>query len=115
MTRTKHPTGTNIRRITRRDFVVRTAALSGIVSAPWIIPSSVRGAGGNATPSERITVGLIGKGLMGSGHLHRLLAERAVQVLAVCDVDRQFEPGEPAVTSTIRFSRTTSFRVGSRL
>ena len=39
-------------------------------------------------PSERITVGLIGRGLMGSGHLRVLLGRKDVQVLAICDVDR---------------------------
>lgn len=32
-------------------------------------------------------MGLIGHGAMGSGHLHRLVGDREVQVLAVCDVD----------------------------
>jgi hypothetical protein len=33
-------------------------------------------------------VGLIGHGAMGRGHLHRLVGDREVQLLAVCDVDR---------------------------
>ncbi|MHC4750129.1 MAG: Gfo/Idh/MocA family protein [Planctomycetota bacterium] len=77
----------NTCRITRREFLGRTAALSGLVTAPWTIPSSAQGAEGNVAPSERITMGLIGKGLMGSGHLRRLVGDRDVQVLAVCDVD----------------------------
>ncbi len=39
-------------------------------------------------PSERITVGLIGRGLMGAGHLRVLLGRKEAQVVAVCDVDR---------------------------
>ncbi len=74
-------------RITRRQFLGHTAALSGIVAAPWIIPSSALGADGNVTPSNRITVGLIGNGRMGRGHLRRLAGDRDFQVLAVCDVD----------------------------
>ena len=62
-------------------------ALSGTVAVPWIIPSAVWSAEGTAAPSERITVGLIGHGCMGQGHLHRLVGDREVQVLAVCDVD----------------------------
>jgi len=43
---------------------------------------------GTVPPSERITVGLIGTGLMGSGHL-RVIAHRPdAQLLAVCDVDK---------------------------
>jgi len=76
-------------RISRRQFLGRTAALSGIVFTPRIIPSSALGADGSTAPSERVTVGLIGNGLMGGGHLHRLSGDRDFQVLAVCDVDRQ--------------------------
>ena len=88
MARMDNCKGTDTPRITRREFLGRTAALSGIVASPWIIPSSARGADGNVAPSERITVGLIGKGVMGSGHLRRLAGDRDVQVLGVCDVDR---------------------------
>jgi hypothetical protein len=88
MTPPENAKGTGARRFTRREFLGRTAALSGMVAAPWIIPSSALGADGNVAPSNRISAGLIGKGLMGSGHLRRLAGDRDVQVLAVCDVDR---------------------------
>ena len=65
-------------RITRRDFLGCSAA------APWLLPSSVWG----EAPNGKIAVGLIGNGVMGSGHLDRLTGDPAVQVLAVCDVDR---------------------------
>jgi len=76
---------TDTRRATRREFLGRAAAASSIIAAPWILPASARGA---AAPSERITVGLIGHGTMGRGHLRLCLGNRRVQVLAVCDVDR---------------------------
>lgn len=75
-------------RSTRRQFIGRAAALSGAVAAPWIIPSSIWGAQGNAAPSNRIAMGLIGCGCMGSGHLRRLAGDPEIQLLAVCDVDR---------------------------
>jgi hypothetical protein len=62
--------------------------MSGIVAAPWIIPSSAWGADGATPPSERLTMGVIGNGMMGRGHLARLLGDPGTQVLAVCDVDR---------------------------
>jgi hypothetical protein len=65
----------------------RAAALSGAIATPWLIPAGARDAEGNAAPSKRITVGLIGHGRMGRGHLHRLAGDRDVHVLAVCDVD----------------------------
>jgi hypothetical protein len=72
---------------TRRAFLGQAVYASGAIALPWIIPAAARGEEGNAAPSERITVGLIGHGLMGRGHLHRLAGDREVQVLAVCDVD----------------------------
>jgi len=74
-------------RCTRRSFIARTAALSGAVAIPWIVPSSMFGTEGTTAASERITVGLIGYGCMGRGHLFRLAGDREIQVLAVCDVD----------------------------
>jgi len=108
MTRMENSRGTDTRRLTRRQFLGRTAALSGIVAAPWLIPSSARGAGENVAPSERITVGLIGKGLMGGGHLHRLAGDQDVQVLAVCDVDRlRCEDGKRYVEETYAADRSS--------
>ncbi len=69
----------------RRNFL---ATIIASASAPWFIPPSARGADGSPPPSERITVGLIGRGMMGSGHLRALLGRKDAQVLAVCDVDR---------------------------
>lgn len=81
--------------ISRRRFLQRGAtALSAAVVAPTIIPSSALGRGGVKAPSERITMGFIGVGGQGSGHLlggawtyvpGGYSARRDVQVLAVCD------------------------------
>ncbi|MHC4643308.1 MAG: Gfo/Idh/MocA family protein, partial [Planctomycetota bacterium] len=101
MTRMEHCKGTNTRRMTRRQFLGSTVAVSGIVAAPWIIPSSALGGDGNVAPSNRITVALIGHGVMGRGHLRRLAGDRDFQVMAVCDVDRsRREPGKNRVEET---------------
>jgi predicted dehydrogenase len=60
----------------------------GVLAAPWIIPASARGADGFLPPSERVAVGVIGLGAMGRGHVGYCLAEPAIQLVAVCDVDR---------------------------
>ena len=73
--------------LTRRAFLTRTAAAS-LLAAPWIIPASVRGRDGRVAPSERINVGLIGLGAMGSGHLRLLAGHKDAQLVAVCDPDR---------------------------
>ncbi len=56
--------------INRRRFLQRSAtALGAAIAAPMIVPASVLGRGGVKSPSERITMGFIGVGGQGSGHL----------------------------------------------
>src|SRR5678816_4458142 len=79
----------------RRQFLRQSAtAIGAAVIAPTIIPASALGLGGARAPSERITMGFIGVGGQGSGHLlggawtyvpGGYSARRDVQVLAVCD------------------------------
>jgi predicted dehydrogenase len=70
---------------TRREFLKSAALASATLALPTIVPSTVFG--GNA-PGNRITMGLIGMGLMMGGHHQIMLGREGVQVLAVCDVDR---------------------------
>jgi predicted dehydrogenase len=56
----------------------------GLLAAPWLISPRVHA----AAPSDRVTVGFIGIGMMGRGHLRRMLSNPDVQILAVCDVDQ---------------------------
>lgn len=74
--------------MTRRSFLGRTLAAAGVLAAPDFIPASALGAEGTVAPSNRVTVGLIGKGAMGSGHLHRLAYDRGFQLLALCEADQ---------------------------
>ena len=66
-------------RTTRRTFL-KTAVAS--VALPQLLPASVLGA--NA-PSNRITMGCIGVGGMGTNNMMGFLANDDVQMLAVCD------------------------------
>jgi hypothetical protein len=72
--------------ISRRKLIQH--GIAGALAFPWIVPSSVLGGDAKPAPSNRITIGLIGKGAMGGGHLHRLAGDPAFQMLAVCDTDR---------------------------
>ena len=74
-------------RSTRRTFLSQAATAAGTVAAPWLLPASVFGKSGDAAPSERIGVGVIGVGAMGRGHLRHCLNYPEAQVVAVCDVD----------------------------
>src|SRR5438270_8190330 len=58
-------------------------------AAPLFIPSRVLGRGAGPAPSNRVTVGIIGCGNMGTGDLQQYLKDERVQVVAVCDVNRQ--------------------------
>lgn len=86
-------------KITRRQFLRRGAGVLGAALAvPSIIPASALGRDGMIAPSERITMGFIGVGGQGGGHLlggawtyltGGYAARKDVQVLAVCDVIRE--------------------------
>ncbi len=67
--------------ITRRRFLQSSAALA----APAIVPSSVLGRSRTA-PSNRVTIGVIGLGGMGTGNLKNFLVKDLAQVVALCDV-----------------------------
>jgi predicted dehydrogenase len=75
--------------IQRRQF------LGGAIAAPFILESYAHAQERPAQPRQgqgpngRINLGFIGVGMMGRGHLGGFLSNRAVQVVAVCDVHRQ--------------------------
>jgi predicted dehydrogenase len=70
--------------------MLRASALStAALAAPTLIPSSAMGFAGYTAPSNRITFGMIGFGLMMRGHFRTILSRGNTQVLAVCDVDTE--------------------------
>ena len=70
--------------ISRRRFL---AAAGVAITAPTIIPASVFGAKGRPAPSERITLGVVGWGMMGPGNTKAFLGQKDCQVVAACDLD----------------------------
>lgn len=67
----------------RRRFLKGTAAAIGF---PSIIPASVLG---QNAPSKKITMAVIGWGMMGPGNTKKFLAESDCQVVAACDIDKK--------------------------
>jgi predicted dehydrogenase len=65
-------------RVSRRRFLVKSAAASSALALPYFVPSSAFGA------NEKIVTGHIGVGRQGSGRLKSFLSNAA----AVCDVDQ---------------------------
>ena len=58
-------------------------------AAPWFVPAHVLGAAGQTTPSNKITVGVIGVGAQGTGDMINFLAQDDVRVTAICDVNQR--------------------------
>ena len=73
----------------RRDFLRRAGAAAGAIAFPTLIPDSALGRSGFVAPSNRITLGVIGTGNQGTGDLRSFLRDERVQVLAICDVNRE--------------------------
>jgi predicted dehydrogenase len=70
--------------VTRRQFLKGSAVAATGFLVPAIVPASVFGAD---APSNRITIGFVGVGRMGSGDMRELLGFKEVQIIAVCDID----------------------------
>ncbi len=75
----------NADRISRRAFLQRA---TGAATAFSIVPRRVLGMGATP-PSDRIAVGCIGVGGMGTGNMRGFLSNADVQVVAVCDLDER--------------------------
>jgi predicted dehydrogenase len=76
--------------MTRRGFLKRAGAAAAVVAAPAVIPASVLGAGGTPPPSSRVTMGFIGIGKMGEGHLRGLARNAQVEILGIAEVYTKF-------------------------
>lgn len=73
---------------TRRSFLSSLAHSAALgITFPAIARSGALGVGGNPPPADRVGVGFIGVGGMGSGHLGEYARNREFPAVAVCDVD----------------------------
>lgn len=70
-----------MKEIERRDFLTQV----GIGAAAWAASTTV----GAAEISDRVTIGVIGTGGMGTNHVRLLAGRKDVTVAAVCDVDAE--------------------------
>lgn len=75
---------------TRREAIKQTAATAaGLAAFPTIVPASALGRDGQVAPSNRITMGIIGTGNQGFNDIRGFLGDDRVQIVAVCDVNRE--------------------------
>ncbi|HCO96709.1 MAG TPA: hypothetical protein DIU00_22685 [Phycisphaerales bacterium] len=76
-------------KMNRRRFLKNaTGITAGAIAFPYIVSSSALGNAGNVAASNRIVMGCIGMGGMGTGDMRGFLSKKEVQVVAVCDVDK---------------------------
>ncbi len=73
--------------INRRSFLKKgLVATAGSAFLPQIIPASTMGNSGFVVPMDRLVMGAIGVGGMGTANMNRFLKKKEVQFVAVCDV-----------------------------
>ena len=72
-------------KVSRRQFLATTALAA---AAPTLIPARVLGRGAETAPSNRITMGIVGWGMMGPGNTRGLLGFDDCQIVAACDLDQ---------------------------
>jgi len=76
---------------TRRGFLTTTGTLAGVAfAAPYVITSKALGDAVTPPASDRIVMGGIGIGNMGSGDQNAFLGRPDVQYVAVCDVRKKW-------------------------
>jgi len=78
------------KQINRRNFIKNTMlGTGGAVIFPTLVSNKVLARPGRILPNDRINLGFIGVGEMGSGHVRTFLHYEDVRVLAVCDVRKE--------------------------
>jgi predicted dehydrogenase len=84
----RHPVTS--RRPSRRGFL--NATLQGMAAGfafPAIVPDSALGLSGKVAPSNRVMLAVIGTGNQGFNDIRSFLKDERVQIVAVCDVNRE--------------------------
>ena len=76
--------------VNRRKFIKTSIGSAvGMIGIPLIVPSSVIAGTNQTSPSDKIVMGAIGVGQMGTGHIRSFMGYDDVQMVAVCDVRKE--------------------------
>jgi GFO/IDH/MocA oxidoreductase family protein len=86
-TKDRQETNPERTRISRRAFLAGTAASAA--AALSIVPRHALGGSGGVPPSDKLTLACIGVGAQGTRVMMDFLKQPDVQVVAVCDVNRE--------------------------
>ncbi len=73
--------------MTRRRFLAVTGATGAALAVPTFIPASALGRDGRPPPSGRITVGIVGWGMIAPDNTRGLMGLNDCQVVASCNID----------------------------
>src|SRR5262249_34251998 len=73
-------------KVSRRDFLISTATASAAASLATVVPPSAVARDGNSSPSETITLGIIGIGPRCTYDLKAILPLDDVRCIAIADV-----------------------------
>ena len=66
----------------RRTFLKKAS----LATAPFILPSHIWAAKGDASPNNRINIAIIGPGKMGRGHAHKLVRNPRTQITGFAEI-----------------------------
>ncbi len=82
-------------RVSRRELIGAAAAV-GVGMGAGILPVHAEPAPkkGKVAANDKVVLGLIGCGGMGSANMHTLMDKPGVEVAALCDVDKNRMPGD---------------------
>ena len=72
----------------RRHFFKQSGVALAALAAPSIVPAKVIARAGRILPSDKIVMGCIGVGWMGTDNMQSFLAEDDAHIVAVCDLDK---------------------------
>jgi predicted dehydrogenase len=86
-------------KLNRRKFLKNgLAATIGLTAFPAVLPASVFPGNNRIMPNDKINLGFIGVGGMGTGHLRSFLGFDQVRVVAVCDVQKENRDNAKKIT-----------------
>ena len=77
----------------RRQFLQTAGAAGAALAVPYFVPATSLGNDERPAPSDRIVMGGIGIGNMGTGDQNAFLRRKDVQYVAVCDVRTEKRDG----------------------
>lgn len=80
---------TSSRSISRRSFLKSSITAAATLSVPAFIPATALGRDGAVAANSRIQIAVIGTGNQGFNDIRSMITDERVQIVAVCDVNRE--------------------------